>query len=200
MHAFDSRTGVIFFSQVATNAIACWNTARPLTLSNIGIIARDNNAMIYPSDINVGVDMHINVFGFSQLNAFLFVHRLMPMESCTSWQTIYHCSTMPKSTQINSIIAFGEDRLPMLSEELFVTSIKWWRFAKPVMRQIRFTLFILLLFFHVWFRLNAEVFSCLLSLLDLKWNKRETLSNISGCLCLVIFDFKYCYLHTLKNT
>lgn len=53
MHAYDKRTGVIFFSQVATNAIACWNTAKPLKVQNIGIIARDDTTMIYPADINV---------------------------------------------------------------------------------------------------------------------------------------------------
>lgn len=53
MHVFDKQTGVIFFSQVATNAIACWNTAKPLTQSNIAIIARDDTLMIYPADINV---------------------------------------------------------------------------------------------------------------------------------------------------
>lgn len=53
MHAYDSRSGVIFFSQVATNAIACWNTAKPLTKSNIAIIARDDSLMIYPGDITV---------------------------------------------------------------------------------------------------------------------------------------------------
>lgn len=55
MHAYDNRTGVIFFSQVATNAIACWNTAKPLRVHNIGIIARDDTTMIYPADINVSV-------------------------------------------------------------------------------------------------------------------------------------------------
>lgn len=55
MHAYDNRTGVIFFSQVSTNAIACWNTAKPLTEKNIGIIARDDTCMLYPSDINVSV-------------------------------------------------------------------------------------------------------------------------------------------------
>lgn len=55
MHAFDNRTGVIFFSQVATNAIACWNTAKPFEPRNIGMIARDDQYMIYPADINVSV-------------------------------------------------------------------------------------------------------------------------------------------------
>lgn len=55
MHAFDKDTGVIFFSQVSLNAIACWNTAKPLQPSNIGIVAKDDEIMIYPADINVNI-------------------------------------------------------------------------------------------------------------------------------------------------
>lgn len=62
MHAYDNRTGVIFFSQVSTNAIACWNTAKPLTEKNIGIIARDDTCMLYPSDINVSLVFNLQIF------------------------------------------------------------------------------------------------------------------------------------------
>lgn len=53
MHDFDKNTGVIFFSQVATNGAACWSTAKPLTPDNIAVIARNDQAMIYPGDLNV---------------------------------------------------------------------------------------------------------------------------------------------------
>lgn len=56
MHDYDRATGVIFYSQVATNGAACWNTAKPMTPANFGIIARNNQTMIYPGDLNVDSD------------------------------------------------------------------------------------------------------------------------------------------------
>lgn len=54
MHAYDSHTGLIFYSQVHLNGIGCWDTTLPLTPANLYLIAQDNTTMIYPSDINVG--------------------------------------------------------------------------------------------------------------------------------------------------
>lgn len=56
MHDLDESTGVMFYSQVGINGAACWNTAKPYTPENIGIIARDDQRMIYPGDLNVGSD------------------------------------------------------------------------------------------------------------------------------------------------
>lgn len=55
MHAYDSNTGLIFYSQVHLNGIGCWDTTLPLTPSNFYLIAQDNTTMIYPADINVSV-------------------------------------------------------------------------------------------------------------------------------------------------
>lgn len=53
MHYFDHSNGVIFYSQVGTNAISCWNTAKPFTPQNHVILAQNNQTMIYPGDLNV---------------------------------------------------------------------------------------------------------------------------------------------------
>lgn len=53
MHAYDKRTGIIFYSQVSLNGIGCWDTTQPLNPDNFHLIAQDNTTMIYPSDINV---------------------------------------------------------------------------------------------------------------------------------------------------
>lgn len=54
MHDFDRTTGVIFYSQVGTNGLGCWNPNSLLTPQNFDILARDNRTMIYPTDVNVG--------------------------------------------------------------------------------------------------------------------------------------------------
>lgn len=53
MHDFDKLSGVVFYSQVGINGVACWNSAKPFTKENHAIIARDDRKMIYPSDLNV---------------------------------------------------------------------------------------------------------------------------------------------------
>lgn len=53
MHDFDPRTGIIVYSQVAVNGVSCWNTAVPLSEQSHVLIDRNNDKMIYPSDLNV---------------------------------------------------------------------------------------------------------------------------------------------------
>lgn len=53
MHAFDKFTGVLFYSQVGINGVSCWNSAKPFTPENHAIIARNDETMIYPGDLNV---------------------------------------------------------------------------------------------------------------------------------------------------
>lgn len=53
MHQYDETTGVVFYSQVGVNGVACWNTAKPFTENNHPLIASDANRMIYPADLNV---------------------------------------------------------------------------------------------------------------------------------------------------
>lgn len=58
MHAFDKITGVLFYSQVGINGVACWNSAKPFTQENHAIIARNDQTMIYPGDLNVCMNVH----------------------------------------------------------------------------------------------------------------------------------------------
>lgn len=53
MHAFDRNTGIIFYSQVYTNGFGCWNSNTPHSPSNFHVLERNNQTMIYPSDLNV---------------------------------------------------------------------------------------------------------------------------------------------------
>lgn len=53
MHQYDAPSGVIFYSQVAGNGVACWNTNKPFSERNHAVIASDSNRMIYPADLTV---------------------------------------------------------------------------------------------------------------------------------------------------
>ncbi|KAG4067352.1 hypothetical protein HA402_000343 [Bradysia odoriphaga] len=52
LHDFHQRTGIIFFSQIARHGVSCWNTHKPCTPENNGLV--DQNATInYPVDLNI---------------------------------------------------------------------------------------------------------------------------------------------------
>lgn len=53
MHSFDESTGVIFYAQIHKNGVACWNTEKPASPENLILIDQDDDAMIYPCDLNV---------------------------------------------------------------------------------------------------------------------------------------------------
>lgn len=53
MHDFDPETGIIFYSQVGANGISCWNSASKHSPDNHVTLARNDDTMIYPCDLNV---------------------------------------------------------------------------------------------------------------------------------------------------
>lgn len=53
MHEFDPKTGIIFYSQVNMNGFGCWNSKTPFRPENFDVLARNNETMIYPSDLTV---------------------------------------------------------------------------------------------------------------------------------------------------
>lgn len=55
MHDYDPNSDIIFYSQVAINGVSCYNTKKPFSAESHAIIHRDDNAMIYPSDLNVNM-------------------------------------------------------------------------------------------------------------------------------------------------
>ncbi|XP_049536241.1 L-dopachrome tautomerase yellow-f2-like [Anopheles darlingi] len=74
-HAYDERTGVLFYAEVNRNSIGCWNTARVFSPDNHGIVHLDNEEMIYPADLKIDVNGEIWVISnrlpiwiYSQLN------------------------------------------------------------------------------------------------------------------------------------
>lgn len=48
-----SDDGVMFFTLINQNAIGCWNSLNPYQSDCLDVVAQDNEALIYPSDIRV---------------------------------------------------------------------------------------------------------------------------------------------------
>lgn len=55
IHQYDPQTGVLFFAEIQTNGIGCYNTKYPFSPANLGIVASDSEQMIYPSDLEVSI-------------------------------------------------------------------------------------------------------------------------------------------------
>jgi hypothetical protein len=53
MHSYHAATGVIYYAQINKNAVSCWNSNRELKAANFKEIVRDNEKLIYPSDLSV---------------------------------------------------------------------------------------------------------------------------------------------------
>lgn len=85
MHDFDRNSGIIFYSQVGVNGLGCWNSNTQHLPQNFENLARNDQTMIYPSDLNVSVTEHpVN----ERIDAMFTLHicfRLIMME-------IYGCS------------------------------------------------------------------------------------------------------------
>lgn len=53
MHGYDETTGVVFYAEVARNAVGCWNSKERFNALNHDIVYKDDVNMIYPSDLTV---------------------------------------------------------------------------------------------------------------------------------------------------
>ncbi|KAG8034308.1 hypothetical protein G9C98_007384, partial [Cotesia typhae] len=47
----DLETGIIYFTQLNKNAVACWDTKMDLNPDNFRIVAQDNEKLVFPNDI-----------------------------------------------------------------------------------------------------------------------------------------------------
>lgn len=62
IHGFDHITGNVFFASINKNAVTCWNSRKKLTPENVGIVAQDNETMIYPNDLKVTTSYRNHTF------------------------------------------------------------------------------------------------------------------------------------------
>ncbi|EDS35990.1 dopachrome-conversion enzyme [Culex quinquefasciatus] len=82
-HAFDEKTGVLFYAEVNRNAIGCWNSAQEFHAENHGIVHLDNENMIYPADLTIDNDSvlwvisnRLPIWIYSKLNTTDFNYRI----------------------------------------------------------------------------------------------------------------------------
>lgn len=50
---YDTKSGIMFYAEVGRNAVGCWNTALTFSQQSHGTVAKDDEKMIYPCDMNV---------------------------------------------------------------------------------------------------------------------------------------------------
>ncbi|XP_037820661.1 L-dopachrome tautomerase yellow-f2, partial [Lucilia sericata] len=53
---YDKETGVIFYTQVNKDAIACWNVKKPYTPDNQGLIDSDSHTLVFPNDLKIDAE------------------------------------------------------------------------------------------------------------------------------------------------
>ncbi|XP_049547822.1 L-dopachrome tautomerase yellow-f2-like [Anopheles darlingi] len=56
MHHYDPQTGVLFYAQVARNAIGCWNTRQIYGPDTHAVVHQDDRELVYPSDLSSDSD------------------------------------------------------------------------------------------------------------------------------------------------
>lgn len=51
---YDDKSGVLFLTQLNRDAVACWNTKKPLSPETLDLVAQDKEALIFTNDLKVG--------------------------------------------------------------------------------------------------------------------------------------------------
>ncbi|KAH8358826.1 hypothetical protein KR093_002702, partial [Drosophila rubida] len=83
MHDYDPRTGVVFYAEIQTNGVGCWNTSKPLSADTHGVVDSDAQNMIYPSDLTIDeegviwvMSNSMPIFIYSQLDTDTYNFRI----------------------------------------------------------------------------------------------------------------------------
>lgn len=83
MHGYDPKTGVVFYAEVGRNAVGCWNSGRRFNALTHDVLFRDDENMVYPSDLTVDDDGNVWVmsntmprFIYSRLNTTEFNYKI----------------------------------------------------------------------------------------------------------------------------
>ena len=53
VQVFDEITDVIFYTRINQNAVGCWNTRKPFSEVNQGMVAADNETLVFPNDLRI---------------------------------------------------------------------------------------------------------------------------------------------------
>lgn len=52
----DPNTGIIFYSQIQRDGVACWNTKRPLKPENFHLISSNHDTMIFANEVKIDAE------------------------------------------------------------------------------------------------------------------------------------------------
>lgn len=47
------QNGIMFFNLIDQNAVGCWDTRKPYSKENLAVVAKDDEGLIFPSDVRV---------------------------------------------------------------------------------------------------------------------------------------------------
>lgn len=88
VEVFDATTGVIFYTLINKNGIGCWNTKKPFTAENQGVVAEDDEDLVYPNDLRIDGEGNLLVlsnrmplFIYSELPAGEVNYRVLAMKT-----------------------------------------------------------------------------------------------------------------------
>ena len=70
---FDESTGVIFYTQINRDAVGCWNTLKPFTIENQGIVANDSEFLVFPNDLRIDTEGNLLVLS-NRMPLFMFTN------------------------------------------------------------------------------------------------------------------------------
>lgn len=68
---FDRLTGVVFYTQINRDAVGCWNTLKPFTIENQGLVASDSELLVFPNDLRIDDDGNLLVLS-NRMPVFMF--------------------------------------------------------------------------------------------------------------------------------
>lgn len=68
---FDSLTNVVFYTQINKDAVGCWNTLKPFTVENQGIVATDSERLVFPNDLRIDSDGNLLVLS-NRMPVFIY--------------------------------------------------------------------------------------------------------------------------------
>lgn len=68
---YDHLTNVVFYTQINRDAIGCWNTLKPFTIENQGLVASDSEFLVFPNEIRIDDEGNLLVLS-NQMPVFMF--------------------------------------------------------------------------------------------------------------------------------
>lgn len=75
---FDSKTGVMFHTQVNKDGVGCWNTNKPYNPDTAGLVDSDSDALVFPNDVKI--DANRNLWVLSDRMPVFIYKKLNPKE------------------------------------------------------------------------------------------------------------------------